>query len=686
MIAALLLLLHLAAPVDAIAPAHGAAAPVAVVASADSVVLTLPEVRIERERLVSAARRRLPTAFVTDLSARSSNRALETLPELIAQAAGVHIDQYGGLGAFSTVSLRGAPPGQVSVYLDGEPLTSASHAVVNLADLPSTAIDRVEIYRGLAPLSLGAATPGGAINLITSASAPLREASITRGSFGTWQGRGSAGASRGALSALFQSGFQSSAGDFPYLDNHGTRFNSADDRVVARANDRFDMRTALGTLRWTPERGTSVLLRENFFQKAQGLPGLGAVPALNARLAYRRALTQIEASRPGAGLTPEARLSAGIDRERSRLRDDGGPLGLGELRIGRHDSDDHFNGEHAAIDLGWAHLPSGLALSSSASTGITRAELKDPKDGYPDPPPSRRLSSGAALSADWRPVGDWLTLHGARRWDRMVDHLRSNGVAGAILAGDVTRSLNSPQLGVRVQALRGIELRANWARASRAPDFLELFGRQGSITGNARLKSESGENRDYGLSWSGAIGRRDLAFEWARFDSRARDLILYWNNSPNTSRADNVASARIRGEEFSVRTRPIAPLAVTAAVTWQSAIDTGPVRAWRGKRLPQRPGREAYARADYTHAALRVSADLQYMGDDFRDRYNADRVPSRTLVGASVSTALRGGARVVVEGKNLGNRRISDVGGYPLPGRSVFVSLELRLGLAGSSP
>ena len=153
-------------------------------------VLTLPEVRVELERALSDARRALPTAFVTELAAGASGRAVESLPELLDQAAGVHVDQYGGLGAFSTVSLRGAAPGQVTVLLDGVPLTSAAHAEVNLSDLPVSAVDRVEIYRGLAPLALGAATPGGAINLVTR-STPVRELSLAAGSFGTWEGRGS---------------------------------------------------------------------------------------------------------------------------------------------------------------------------------------------------------------------------------------------------------------------------------------------------------------------------------------------------------------------------------------------------------------------------------------------------------------------------------------------------------------
>ena len=75
---------------------------------------------------------------------------------------------------------------------------------------------------------------------------------------------------------------------------------------------------------------------------------------------------------------------------------------------------------------------------------------------------------------------------------------------------------------------------------------------------------------------------------------------------------------------------------------------------------------------------------MQYIADNYLDPYNLYRVNSRTLVGASVSTALMANARLVIEGKNLGDNHVSDVGGFPLPGRSVWVACELRLGPTGS--
>jgi len=645
----------------------------------DSIAVVLPEVRVSRERVLSDAQRRAPTAFVTELSAGKSNRALESVSDVLAQAAGVHIEQYGGLGAFSTVSLRGAPPGQVSVYLDGAPLTTAAHGVVNLGDLPATAIDHVEVYRGFAPVSLGPATPGGAINLVTAPAAGLSELRIAHGSYNTWEGRASAGGARGAFSGLVHGGIQSSDGDFTYLNDNGTPLNPADDREQVRTNNKFDAATALGKLRWTPQGNVHASLSEDYFQKAQGLPGLGAVPAQNARLAFARSITQLDVGRDARGWTPEATLSGDLERERSRFRDDGGPYGLGELRLGRHDTDDRFGAERVNFGARWDKLPGALSLAANASAGADRANLVDPEDGYPDPPESRRRSTGLAGTLDFGPRAVPVLLHAACRWDRLDDQLFANGVGRQVIAIDRVSWLSSPQLGARVSAPLGIELRANWGRAERPPDFLELFGNQGVIVGNPNLVPERAENMDAGASWSRRVAGRAATLQATVFQSRVDNLILYWANSPNTTKATNITSAWIRGTEWTASFAPLSRLALSGSATWQSAIDTGPVAAWNGKRLPERPEHEIYARADWTASAVTLSADAHLIGDNYRDRYNAQHVPSRTLLGASISAPLPGGLRTTLEGKNLTDERAEDVAGYPLPGATVFASLSWQL-------
>jgi iron complex outermembrane receptor protein len=640
--------------------------------------IALPEVRVERMRLPSEARRRLPTGFVSELELGRSRHALETLSEALSEAAGVRVQQYGGLGAFSTVSLRGSPAGQVAVFLDGSPITSAAHGVVNLADLPVTAIDRVEVYR-TSPIGFGLVGPGGAINLVTVSAPGLKDVRVVRGSFDTWEGKASGSGRLGPLTGLLHLGYQGSAGDFRYLDDNGTPFNAQDDSVSIRANNRFDAVTGLGNVAWRPHPRVRVTARGHLFRKVQGVPGIGAVPAFHTRLSFWRALSQLECVVAGDRVWPALRLRTGTDHERTRFEDLGAELGLG-----RHDTDDRTRNNHLDLELDWAEPRPWLGLQVVGTLRRERAWLTDQADGFTDPPPSRRDARAAGAALLLRPLGPHAVLRVGQRWEELDDRLRTVGLGDLPVATDVERSLEAPQLGLKLEAGWGVSCQANWFRADRPPDFLELFGDQGSVLGNPALRPERVEGWDVGPSWS-IPGGAPLSgtLIWAHFESHARDLILYVRNSQSSVRAQNISKSRIQGDEATARLGPCAGVTLSAAWTWQEAVDTGDVPYWTGRRLPQRPGREGSTRLEWARGSWRLAADLHHIGDNYLDRYNRYHVASRTLWGGSLSVALFSPLQLVLEGKNLGDVRASDVAGFPLPGRSVFVSCQASLRPAG---
>jgi len=74
------------------------------------------------------------------------------------------------------------------------------------------------------------------------------------------------------------------------------------------------------------------------------------------------------------------------------------------------------------------------------------------------------------------------------------------------------------------------------------------------------------------------------------------------------------------------------------------------------------------------------------IGDNLLDPYNLQRVAERRLAGASLSIApFPAALSLTLEGKNLLDDRAVDVGGFPLPGRSVFLGCTWRLA-AGAGP
>ena len=659
-----------ASPPDSEAVAAGSSIPPYAVSRTPTLpapVVVLPETRVDAE--LERARRRAPTAFVTVIPARRDLRALSSIDEVLAEAAGVRVTQYGGMGAFSTMSLRGAPPGHVTVLLDGVPLTSAAHGVVDLARLPITAIDAVEVYRGAAPVSLGTPTPGGAVNLVTQPGASARSLRLATGSFGTAEAQGTFGATRGAWSLLAHGGWQGSDGDFRYLDDNGTPLEPADDTMAERKNARFDAASLLVRGGYAPSATLRASSRVEYFRRGQGVPGPGATPALTARYAEDRTLVAGDVRLARNAESPALELRGSVAREHCGLRDTEGELGYGRV-----DTHERFDDDAVAAELVSPARWSALALRAGGALRGESARPAAPTAGLPDPPPSHRATRSAWVSADVQGLSDRVLLHASQRWDGQHETILDTRSTGALREQSAERTLVSPQLGARLGITRGLELKANWSRSARAPEFDELFGIDGSITGNPTLVPEHGENWDAGATWTGSWVRLRMSASWSHHAAHVNDMMLYERSNPRGARPVNVAAARLFGEETEVRLG-YGGAELSASTAWLSATDRSPIAFYHGRRLPQRAARQAYARVSWHGRGWSIASDVEYLGDTYLDRTNFRRAPSRTLVGASLGRSFHA-LSLLVEGRNLGDQLVEDVAGFPLPGRMLLVSLS----------
>ena len=640
-------------------------------------VVILPLVQVDAA--LARARRRAPTAFVTTLRADDGTRANASLADALVEAAGVRVTQYGGMGAFSAMSLRGAPPGHVTVLLDGVPLTSAARGVVDLAGLPATSVETIEVYRGASPASLASPTPGGAVNLLTRASPGLRVLRVSSASFGTGEAQASVGAQNGAWSLLAHGGWQGSDGDFVYEDDNGTPLEPNDDALSTRANARFDAATALLRGGYAPGDQLQVSARVEYFRRGQGVPGTGSTPALEAHYDSDRWLAAGELRASAGPSRPTAELRAHVTRQRDQLRDEKGELGLGTL-----DTDERFADAGTQLELVSPPRWKGVSLRAGGALRAEAAEPAAPTAGLPDPPRSTRDTRSAWLGAQLGSAESRLLATAGRRWDKQDEKLRDTRSTGAVRAQDTERTLDAPQLGARARVAYGLELRGNWSRGSRAPEFDELFGIDGSVTGNPTLVPEHAENWDAGFTWTRDWSSARVTLEWSHHESDAKNLILYERSSPRGARPVNVGSAWIEGEETSLR-MAWQGAELTASTSWLSATDRSGISFYHGKRLPQRCERQSFAKLTWQRAGWLVSGDVEYLGDMYQDRANTKYEPERTLTGASLGRRL-GRATLLAEGRNLGDVLAEDVAGFPLPGRMFFLSMTLHLGEGARTP
>ena len=93
--------------------------------------------------------------------------SVHNINNVLGKTTGVKIREEGGVGSDFDLSINGMSGNSVRYFLDGIPLDTKGSGV-NLANLPVNLIERVEIYKGVIPASLGADALGGAINIVTN--------------------------------------------------------------------------------------------------------------------------------------------------------------------------------------------------------------------------------------------------------------------------------------------------------------------------------------------------------------------------------------------------------------------------------------------------------------------------------------------------------------------------------------
>lgn len=130
-------------------------------------------------------KRREGALAVNVLDVKPIVNSLNSLSDLMSRTAGVKVREEGGIGSNFDLSINGLSGNSVRYFLDGVPLDSKGSGVT-LANLPVNIIDRVEIYKGVVPASLGTDALGGAVNIITKTEKKdYLDASYSIGSFHT---------------------------------------------------------------------------------------------------------------------------------------------------------------------------------------------------------------------------------------------------------------------------------------------------------------------------------------------------------------------------------------------------------------------------------------------------------------------------------------------------------------------
>jgi iron complex outermembrane receptor protein len=618
------------------------------------------------------------------------DRLMGNLGDLLERTSGLHVVRSGGLGDYLGVSIRGSSERQVNVYVDGVLQNQASDPAYLLADWDLARIDRIEVYRGLAPEQLAGAPMGGAINIVTRKEmrGKALRVSAGTGSFGTFRA-GAGGEYLGEKWRLHgQVARNQSRGDFPYYDDNGTEFTPGrfPDGAPRRGEDDLVRKIRRNNAHGFTEAAGDV--------NVQVTPSISAggqadVSGLNKQIPSPYA-SQADSSVPStfresartflrgyvgwAGREGEATLDLSGNFLRDLYVDTG--LGRGVVGVGRDDDRNRYTDAIATL-WGRRRLGGGFACSALLSYAVSRYRYEDRHLGQTYPWIVRYIGEGKLTPsfAAGRHAAQVSLSANLELQEPYASGLHS----GSGLAQDAWDGHWALRGGYRYQALAWLAFAANAGNSYRVPTFLEKFGDRGALVGSPDLKPEAAVNASLGSEMRWSAGSLDLE----GFASQGRRIITLIQASQFVMHYDNSGATRIIGVEARGTARPAAWSRTELDLTFQKAMSLSDRGTEGYLLLPYRPLTQASLRQAFTWRGWSCDVTGYYQGLAYPNASNRPTLfdsyshntewQSRWDLGMSWRVAhLLVGASL----RNAFDQRLFDFFNYPLPGRSFAATAQ----------
>ena len=652
--------------------------------------------------------------------------------QLITRTAGVRVRESGGLGSNFDYSINGMSGRAIRFFVDGVPLDRYGSGY-SINNFPVNLIERVEIYKGVVPPSLGSDVLGGAVNIIPKTGyGNYLDASYSYGSFNTH---------RTALSTHWThapSGlFVNLQGFYNYSDNNYAVWGAgvqvanpetgrAEEIRTERFHDAYRSASAklevgLENQAWADLLKLSFLYADNHNELQHGATMASVIgEATRAETSYTPSLQyqKDDFLLPGLHLNGYASLSfltsVTIDTS-SRTYDwrgevvDRQPTGS-ELGAGR-------NGK-SRLTLssrnGFYQAQLSYALAPYQTLGFNYTLDDTERDGT-DPfisdrtasfrEPQRVTKQIASLSYELETFGQQLVHTAwAKHYSFAASTVDERYITDSLGRRPVAFPLDndSQHLGYGYAAKYTLNprhlLKASVERAYRLPDADEILGDGLFVRSNPELRPEQSLNVNLGWMASQlSLGREaKLSWEPTLFYRDTRDLILYLvQQSRNTGAFFNIGQVRGVGGSLDLTYAYGDFLQVKANATYQDLRDwqefSGPNRNQTYRdRLRNTPylmanGSVNLRRADLWQDDDELSFfwDVQYVHEFFLNwpslgaRSSKAIIPTQFINSLGVNYARQSGTySLSLECQNAFNEQVYDNYLLQRPGRAYSVKIR----------
>jgi len=561
--------------------------------------------------------------------------------------------------------LRGFEQRQVSVFLDGVPISLPYDGLLDIGQLAGANIERVQVSEGFASLLYGANALGGSVNLVTTLPRAERAATVRlersdqRRTLAAAEATGGLGRLRlsGSASMDQASSFRLSRDFTPGRnEDGGDRDNSAFARKQYGVKAQY-------VINGSHQLGVNVAGVDNSYDVP---PDISTSSPRYWRFPIWRKQLVALTSRHAFGSWGALRTAWYQDAYRNRLRSFDDATYTTQTRRYAFDSD--YDDESRGVNL----YPSVSLLPFGATSGVLSLKRDVHRERSGNDPYARYATDLFTLGVeqDLRREGPWSASAGAG-----VSRLRPRDADGWPLPPPILQA--NAQLVVRYQLTPFLAAHAALSRKSRFPTLKELYSsRMAENVPNPQLRPETSVHSELGLRAGGGGWIASAAI----YASSLRDVINNAVVSPGVRQMRNVDRARLSGAEAELRYE-------TAA--GQLGIEYGYLRAENRSPdrdtdyLEYRPAHRVTGLLErHLHRYLRAGAELTYTSaQHYQDADSGAwaELAGVWLAAARVEVPLRERMHWYLRADNVLDASYFGQHGMPMPGRELSAGFKLAL-------
>lgn len=602
------------------------------------------------------------TGHVTVITRDQFDVSATNVADVLNKEAGVQVRSIGGLGTYSTVSMRGSTSAQVNVYLDGILINDANDGAVDLSQFLLGNIESIEIYRGNTPVQLGFSGIGGSVNIKTvnyEGKNTVGQFSQRLGSFGTQKTSIAAGKQFKNINYFASLELLQSDNDFQLTNINKTPDIKNDDFLDRRNNGALDHFNFFTNINSSINEASKAILTAQIFNKNQHLPDHINSDYNTAKLETDYANINLKYDYWFlSGLTSS--FKSFYSKKKTLYDDKYGTLGVNK---NLEESANEALGFTSQFSYSYGNHSINFNLETKKETYIIDDLLEGNRSQYD------RINSSFGLQNEWIPQsGNMIFIVSGRTFftkDSAELDVKSTSSKSSTLHTGMSYQFNPNWV-----------YKMNISSDIRLPNLSEKYGDRGYSTGNPDLLNEKALNLDLGFEYKGQRFTNKNSF----FYRELEDAIFMIFNARGIGEANNISKSRIIGMEIDSSYYPIDFLHISHQLTIQKSEDLTDSRQFgEGRSLPGLSSLDNFFSISITEKSLKFTLEHEHRSGGYYDRKNIRAIKTLNQVNFKASLIIpRFNSALELAIENLTGSKKEEFNGFRVEGLSAFLEFKIN--------